>query len=133
MQLDFAFICDYADQLGKIVAVGVGIEEIRATEVPATHKQLALVARIRTNVTETGTKNMTLDMIDSDGVSVLPPIEMQIEVEHPEGQAEGTLTLVGSINDVSFPHYGAYSIHIGIDGHELARLPLRVVPVPETA
>ena len=38
MEVNFAFLCDYADQSGaKMTAIGIGFDTIYATRVPAVH------------------------------------------------------------------------------------------------
>ena len=37
MQVDFAFICDYAEATNKINALGIGFDTIMAARVPTRH------------------------------------------------------------------------------------------------
>lgn len=94
---------------------------------------MALVARLRASVTEAGTKTIVLSLIDSDGVDILPPLEMSLEIERGEGVTEVTAMLVANIASIKLPHFGAYAIHLNVDGHELGRIPFRLVQVQATA
>ena len=43
MRLDFAFLCDYADASGKVHALGIGVDNIYAPQVPARHQQFTTI------------------------------------------------------------------------------------------
>ena len=67
MQLDFAFICDYADSTSKVVAIGIGFDQIHAPNLPARHPRLCVVARFRAHKTEVGRKQAKVVIMDADG------------------------------------------------------------------
>ena len=46
MNLDFAFICDYAEVSGKINALGIGFDTIYSPKVPAKHPLFFLVFHV---------------------------------------------------------------------------------------
>ena len=131
MQVDFAFLCDAAVAEGKLYALGIGIDVIYARQVPATHPSFSLVAQVRASVAEQGTKDMTVRLIDEDGADVAPPVQAQITVGQPAaGMLESTARIIVGFNGVRFQKYGAYSLHLVIQGNEMARLGLRVAPSP---
>jgi hypothetical protein len=134
VQVDFAFICDAAVAEGKLYALGIGIDVIYAKQVPATHPSFTLVAQVRASIAELGTKDMTVRLIDEDGADVSPPVQAQMSIGQPAaGMLESTGRILVGFNGVTFPKYGAYSIHLVIQGNEMARLGLRVAPAPGAA
>ena len=53
MDVDFGFLCDYAQQAAsKITALGIGFEIIYAPNVPVRHDSMSLVTRLRASVAE---------------------------------------------------------------------------------
>ena len=132
MDLDFAFLADYAVQDGKVTAVGIGFNTIHAPDIPWVHPQMAVVVRLRASVAETGAKKCSLRMIDADGQDVIPAAEMELTFQPPQEGTESTNTLVANINNLEFPHHGSYAVHVVVDGHEMARVPFRVAPPPAT-
>ncbi|HXH21521.1 MAG TPA: hypothetical protein VNN10_05795 [Dehalococcoidia bacterium] len=131
MQIDFAFLADAAVAEGKLHALGIGIDVIHARQVPATHPSFALVAQVRASVTEQGTKELVVRLIDEDGGDVAPPVQAQFSIGQPAaGMLESTARIIVGFNNVTFQRYGSYSLHLLVQGHEMARLGLRVIPPP---
>ena len=56
MQVDFAFICDYAESGGKVNVMGIGFDTIFPKQVPVTHPQFFIVAQFRGSFAEEGEK-----------------------------------------------------------------------------
>lgn len=127
MQVDFAFICQNAIHDSTVNAIGIGFDEIPTAEVPYTHRDMSLVAKLRFSRPEEGNKKFSLTMMDSDGGEIHSPLEATIEVEIPEGRTEGSVPFVVGIQDVNFPGYGEYAIHATVDGIEAFRVPFSVV------
>lgn len=126
MQVDFAFVCDYADASNKLNALGIGFDTIMAPQTPAKHQTFFLVMQIRANVVESGEKNLEIDLIDEDGKPVIPPLKGRFNIPRPPSGTESTGRIATRFDNVEFPKYGAYSLHIVVDGHEMVRIPLRV-------
>ena len=132
MEIDFAFICDYAQVTGgKIHALGVGFDTIFARKVPAKHPMFHLVVQLRANVTETGPKEIEVHLIDADGTNVIQPLKSKFEIAAPKSGVETVTRLAMGFNNVSFPQYGLYSLHLDVQGREMVRIPLRVAPPPQ--
>ncbi|MBM4405353.1 MAG: hypothetical protein FJ039_04105 [Chloroflexi bacterium] len=127
MELDFAFICDYAEVSNKINALGIGFDTIFAQSTPVTHGSFHLVAQFRAEPTEVGQKRITLSIIDADGKAVINPAEAAITIGPP---APGSYDIVARVSiafgSVTFPRFGAYSLHADVEGQEMVRIPLRV-------
>jgi len=43
MNVEYAFLCDYAEAGNKLTAVGIGVDSIYADAVPAVHPQIFTV------------------------------------------------------------------------------------------
>lgn len=133
MDVDFAFICDYADVTGKINALGIGFDTIYARKEPARHPIFYVVAQLRASIAEAGTKDIEIRLIDADGADVIPPAKGSFEVPAPKGATETKGRIAMAFHNVQFPRYGLYSFHLTIQGREMVRIPLRITPPPSTA
>ena len=130
MNVDFAFICDYADVTGKINALGIGFDTILAATAPAKHPTFFLVMQLRTNVVEAGEKNIEVHLIDEDGKEIIPPLKGKFNIPRPSSGTESTGRIAMRFDNVEFPRYGAYSLHVVVEGQEKIRIPLKVSPPP---
>lgn len=131
MNIDFAFICDYAEAGNKINAMGIGFDTIFAQKVPARHPQFFLVFQTRANVVEAGEKNLKVSLIDADGKDIMPPLTAKFVVERPPTGTESVGKIALGLGNIAFPRYGDYSIHATVDGEEKVRIPLKVAPPPQ--
>jgi hypothetical protein len=130
VQVDFAFICDYAEATNKVNALGIGFDTIMAGQVPVRHPNFFLVMQLRANLVEAGEKNFEIALIDDEGREVLPPLKGKINIPRPPSGTESTGRLSMRFDNVEFPRYGSYSLHVVVEGHEMVRIPLRVLPAP---
>jgi hypothetical protein len=130
MQVDFAFICDYAEATNKINALGIGFDTIIAPKVPAKHPTFFLVIQMRASVVEAGEKKFEINLIDDDGNAVIPALTGTLNIPKPPAGIETTGRIAMRFDNVEFPKYGTYSIHTLIENHEMVRIPLRVIQPP---
>ena len=130
MHVDFGFICDYAEVGNKINALGIGFDTIRAAQVPYVHPLFHLVVQLRGNVTEAGSKKVKLTMIDADGNELMHPQEGELALARPEAGTEALARMNFVLRNIRFPHYGPYSLHVGVDGHDMHEARLNVVKPP---
>lgn len=130
MDIDFAFICDYAEIGNKINALGIGFDTIHVQQIP----HFYLVAQIRASVAEVGDKDIVISLIDADGADVIPPISSTFNIPRPNPGATETLgRITAAFNNVEFPRFTQYSLHVVIQGREMIHIPLRVMQPPATA
>ena len=132
MNVDFAFICDYAEATGKINALGIGFDTIYAPNVPAKHPSFFLVIQLRANVVEAGEKTLEVRLIDEDGKDIIPTVSGKFSIPKPIGGTEAIGRIAMRFHNVEFPKYGSYSLHAVVEGHEMVRVPLKVSPPPQT-
>ena len=130
MQVDFAFICDYAEATNKINALGIGFDTIMSGQMPTRHPTFVLVIQMRATVVEAGEKNFEVHLIDEDGKEIMPALMGKFNIPRPPSGTESTGRLALRFDGVEFPRYGAYSIHMVVEGHEMVRIGLRVSQPP---
>ena len=129
MECEFAFLCDFAEQDRKLHAVGIGWETIQAPNLPHRQPNMGIVARLRGTVAESGTKDVSVRLIDADGEDVINAIHQQLKFE-PRG-LEGHVNLVVQLTNVSFKSLGAYAVYVTVGGEQKARLSFSVVERPQ--
>ncbi|MGE5558582.1 MAG: DUF6941 family protein [Bacillota bacterium] len=134
MRTLFAFLCDYAQDPGngKIVAVGVGIDNFFVADLNQPAAPFHFVVSLEGTRNEAGAKQCQICLMDEDGKTVVPPFQKELPVlAPPVGLKTGMRVLLG-FNGVKFPRYGPYVINLTIDGHEYANISFTVSkpPVP---
>ena len=130
MNVDFAFICDYADVTNKINALGIGFDTIFAPKVPTKHPTFFVVLQLRSNLVEAGEKNLEVYLIDEDGKEIVPPLKTKFNIPKPQSGMESIGRLAMRFDNTEFPKYGSYSLHVVVEGHEMVRIPLKISPPP---
>ena len=131
MEVDFAFLCDYADSSGKLNALGVGIDTISVANVPFALPNLYFVAQLRGSSAEAGNKSLRVDIIDADGTEIAK-LEGPIEVRNSEPATDGVARCVFALHNLEFPHYGDYSLHLLVENNEMKRIGFKVTPASPT-
>jgi hypothetical protein len=128
MEVNFAFLCDYADQSGgKMTAIGIGFDTIYATKVPALHPLFFSVISLKFSSTEIGQKRIGMRLIDEDGQNVIPPMDTVINVlPPPPGFLYRTQRLALAMQGVTFQKYGNHSVSWLLDGQEIKTVNLKV-------
>lgn len=132
MNVDFAFVCDYAEVSGKINALGIGFDTIYANQVPARHPHFSVVMQLRASAVEAGQKKVEVNLIDEDGRPIIPPLQAPFNLPKVEGGTYSIGRFVVEFAGVEFKSYGSYSVRVTIEGIEMASLPFRISPPPKT-
>lgn len=131
MHLDFAFLCDSAQESGgKVHALGIGLDTVHTPQVPATHPLLTVVIQLRYSVAEAGDKALSVRLIDADGRDVVNAVNHTVPFPTPEGARSNTARLIVAFGGVNFTAYGDYAVHVAVNGAEVADLPLAVARPP---
>ena len=130
MEIEFAFLCDYAQQESKLNAIGIGWDTIMAPELPVRHTIMTFVARLRGSMAEVGVKDVAIRIIDADGQDVIPPVQQQMQFNVQAPALFGFLNVVIQLGGLEFRGYGAYAIHLLLSGNELARVAFQVIQPP---
>jgi len=132
LEVNFAFLCDYADQSGgKMAAIGIGFDTIYAAKVPARHQLFFSVISIKFGTTEAGPKQVGMHLIDEDGKDVVPPLDATINVgSPPPGFLYRTQQIALVMHGVTFQRYGDYAVSWLVGGQEIKAITLKVAPPP---
>ncbi|MBT7082175.1 MAG: hypothetical protein HN929_12065 [Chloroflexi bacterium] len=131
MNVDFAFVCDYAEATGKLNALGIGFETIIGKQLPVRHPHFCLVIQLRTSTVEAGEKNIKVFLIDADGKEVIKPLEGKFNIPKTPGGLESVGRFVMEFANVQFPLYDTYSVRAVIDGTEMVNIGFKVTPPPK--
>ncbi len=126
MKADFAFVCDYAEITKKINALGIGFDTIFTDKAPCNHPFFFFVFQMRANVVEEGQKSLEVRLIDEDGKDVIPNLKGIITVGKPTSGTESIVRVATQLSNVTFPKFGAYSIHAVVDGNEMFSVSFKV-------
>lgn len=120
----YSFFCDAAniDSSGKVSALGI-FTSINTTKLPVTHTSMTFVACIEGRSSEAGRHPFRINFIDDDGKDVIPPMQGELEVT----QATLNAILILSLNSVTFPQPGTYSMDLVVDNQVLASENLAVI------
>ena len=126
MKIEVFALCDFAaDYGGKFSVVGV-FDTFFAQQLPARHPFCCIAVRMRFERIEEGPKRAKLSICDQDGKSLIPPIEIPIQVTMPPGHDSNTIQVVGNLGGVTLEQFGEYSVDLAVDGRHEGRLPFFV-------
>lgn len=131
MNIDFAFLCDYADATGKLNALGIGFDTIFAQQLPIRHPHFSLVLQLKASIVEAGTKKIQVNLIDADGKDLIPPVNGQFNIPRAENVPYNTGRFLLHFGNVEFKSYGEYSVRVVIEGLEMVSIFFRVSPPPQ--
>ncbi|MCH7552865.1 MAG: hypothetical protein IIC82_02555 [Chloroflexi bacterium] len=134
VEVDFAFLCDYADNAGKLHALGIGFDTLHAPELPATHRVFFAVIRLRFSSGEIGEMTFGLRVIDPDGKQVIDPIDGKIRInEPPDGQTTLHHTIAMAIHGMKLERYGPHAVSWLVGGAEVKRVNFKVSSPPTSS
>lgn len=126
MQIEVFSLCDAATaDAGKLNMLGA-FDSIWAQKLPVIFPQCAVALRIRFKTVETGEHKIKLNVVDSDGKHILPPLEGSLDFRLPREQASASVNFILSIQPLKVEQFGEYSIDLAVDGRHEASLPLFV-------
>ena len=126
MDIQIAVLCDAAtDNNGKLNLLGA-FDTIFTSQLPAIHPQCSIALRMTFNKVEEGHHKAKLNFVDEDGKSVMPPIEMPVDVQVPDETIFLSRNFIVNIQKLKFEKEGLYSIDIAVDGRQEGSIPLLV-------
>jgi len=126
MIIEIFTLCDAAtDSAGKLNILGV-FDSIYAKEVPAMHPQCALGVRIRFERIERGEHAIQVNIVDTDGASVVPPLKGKLMVQFPDTASSHAFNMVLNMRGLKFEKFGPFAIDLEVDGRQEASLPIFV-------
>ena len=131
MKVEIFTLCDAAtvDAGGKLNILG-SFDRLNAKQVPVTHPQCSVAIKLRFERVEEGKKRLRIAFVDTDGASVMPTLDAEIEVRFPGNDSTSTVSLALNIQQLKLPRFGEYSIDLAVDDRHEASIPLFVPPPP---
>ncbi len=130
MDIQIAVLCDAAtDNSGKLNILGT-FDTIYTSQLPAIHPQCSIAIRMTFNKSEEGSHKVKLNFVDEDGKSVMPPIEIPIDVQVPDETIFLSRNFIVNIQKLKFDKEGLYSIDVAVNGRQEGNIPLLVKMAP---
>ncbi len=130
MDIQVAVLCDAAtDSGGKLNLLGA-FDTIHAQELPAVHPFCSVALRVTFTNAEEGAHKLALHFVNDDGQSVMPSIELPVEIALPEENHFVTCNFIVNIQQLKFDAPGFYSIDLSLDGKLQSSIPLLVKHTP---
>ncbi len=130
MNIQVAVLCDAAtDDNGKLNLLGA-FDTIYTQQLPAVHPQCSIALRVTFSHEEEGEHQLRLHFVDADGGSIMPSIDIPVQVVLAEDSHFGTRNFIVNIQQLKFENPGLYSIDIALNDHPPASIPLLVKQTP---
>jgi hypothetical protein len=126
MNIQVAVLCDAAtDDNGKLNLLGA-FDTIYTQNLPATHPQCSIALRLTFANEDEGQHQLHLAFVDADGHSIMPGIDIPVQVLLPGDSHFGTRNFIVNIQQLKFDNPGLYSIDMSLDGQTQTSIPLLV-------
>jgi hypothetical protein len=126
VNFQIATLCDAAtDYGGKLSLLGT-FDTIMARQLPAKHPQCSVALRIVCDRADEGSHRLRIDLVDADGKSVMPAIDIPFEVKLPSDALHLSRNFIINIQQLKFDQAGHYAVAIAVDGQVEKSIPLRV-------
>ncbi|HAX38223.1 MAG TPA: hypothetical protein DCY05_10840, partial [Spirochaetaceae bacterium] len=123
MTVELLTLSDFAqDAFGKLIVVGV-FDAIMVKEFPAVHPFMAIAARIRFPVYELGEHQARVEIKDSSGRQLVPPLDGRLNINNI-GTDSACANLTLNLMNLRFEQEMTWHISLQIDGQEKAGIPL---------
>jgi hypothetical protein len=130
MNIQVAVLCDAAtEDHGKLNLLG-SFDTIYAPQLPAVHPQCAVALRVTFSPGDEGPHKLKLNFVNADGHSIMPPIEIPLEVALPDDVHFLTRNFIINIQQLKFAEAGLYSVDVRLDDKSQAGIPLLVKLLP---
>ena len=135
MDIQVAVLCDAATDSGGTLNILGAFDTIQAQELPAVHPFCSVALRVTFTNGEEGSHKLALHFVNDDGQSVMPSIDLPVEIAVPEENHFVTCNFLVNIQQLKFEAPGFYSIDVSLDGKLQSSIPLLVkhTPPPQEA
>jgi Family of unknown function (DUF6941) len=131
VRVNLALLADYANvsREGKLNILGI-FDTIYARSFPITHPHMQLVIRFEAEAAEAGqTRQVEVVLQEQDGEALFR-LPTAMTVQRGELGEAVRADHILALNNVAFARPGRYAFRVLVDGHEAARVPLRVEQLP---
>jgi hypothetical protein len=126
MNIQVAVLCDAAtDDNGKLNLLGA-FDTIYTQQLPAVHPQCSIALRVTFGHEDEGEHQLRLNFVDADGRSIMPSIDIPVQVVLPGDSHFGTRNFIVNIQQLKFEAPGLYSIDLMLDNRSQGSIPLLV-------
>src|SRR5580704_13440021 len=133
MKVELFTLCDYAkaESTGKLYIIGA-FDHIYANQAPVPAPPCAIAARLRFEASEQGAKGLALSFVDSDGVRMMPAVNVQMAIQVPPGESTVAANVVLTLPQLSLPRFGEYAVDLSVDSQVEGSIPLYVHRAPSS-
>ena len=126
MTIQVAVLCDAAtDDHGKLNLLGA-FDTIITPQLPVLHPQCSIALRVTFTSVNEGMRKLKLNFVNADGRSIMPGIEIPVQVVMPEDSHFVTRNFIVNLQQLKFDEPGLYSIDVSLDNSQEASIPLLV-------
>lgn len=132
MRIEIFSLCDAATSDGGKVNILGAFDTIFSKKIPAVHPHCAVALRVRFDISEGETHEVSVNFIDADGKSLMPPAKGKLKINFTDSQFSVSQNLILNIQGLKLAEYGEYSIELTIDGKREGSLPLYLKPVNQS-
>lgn len=131
MEVEFLILADAVQAVnGKLYMLGGGWTTLHAAKIPTTHP-LGIALGLRVPWEETNQLHrLEINLVDSDGASIIPPMQAELEMGRPPGLRPGSdQTAAIAVNAaVQFTKAGRYEVQAAVEGQIVRAVAFDVVP-----
>lgn len=125
MNVEMLALCDFAqDAMGKMTIIGA-FDAITVREFPSIHPLMCVAARIRFQVYELGSHSVRIEIVDSAGDRLTPPLDGTMNVDGIGGDSACANMALNIVN-ARVEQEGSWKLVLSIDGQERATVPLYI-------
>lgn len=128
MKVDFCVVADAANTTaeGKLNLLGV-FDRLQVSSLPAVHKQMALVLRLRVEFEDGGAEHAVRLALENPDGKKLVDLEGATRVGEVEPGGFTHTNQVFNLRDLRFDEAGVHRFRVWLDGELAAEQPLAVV------
>ncbi len=131
MKIEAFLLCDAAtNQQGKLNILGA-FDNIFARKTPVVHSACAIACRARFDRSEEGDHQVRINVIDSDGGDIMPPMKGNIKVRIGRDVESTAVNLILNLQRMRLERFGEYQVDLTVDETHAASLPFYVRELPE--
>ena len=127
--VNFGFICHGSEvsDRGFLKANGIGFDTVITAKIPVQFPTFYALLSVRFGPGETGTHEISIRLIDSDGDDIANPIDETFTVPPPPStHFYRNHRITTPVENLVFPKYGEYVVIWLLDGHEVHRANITV-------
>ncbi|MDA3835091.1 MAG: hypothetical protein PF495_17035 [Spirochaetales bacterium] len=130
MKIEVFALCDAAtNSHGKLNLLGT-FDQIFVPQVPVMHPAFSIALRVRFGKMEEGVHQVQLQLVDPDGIAVLPPMRGEVVPRMGPDVGSVAVNMIFNFHNVKFDSYSDYQINLNFDDISLESLPLSIREIP---